>query len=98
MRCMHGGMADGAGTPFHYCLKRRPYSLSASSVLRDGDLKTGSTPEPVFGKAITSLIDFEPHRIDTSLSKPNTGLQHCPRGTEPNTNPARCRRVEAHQT
>jgi len=49
----------------------RPYPLNTSSELFEGDLKTGSNPDPVFGKAITSLILFVSHSIAISRSNPS---------------------------
>jgi hypothetical protein len=47
-----------------------PYPLSTSAELFDGDLKTGSNPDPVFGKAITSLILLVSHRMAINRSNP----------------------------
>ena len=44
--------------------------MSTSSELLEGDLKTGSNPDPVFGKAITSLILLVSHRIAINRSNP----------------------------
>lgn len=85
-------------------LKRKPYSLSASSVLRDGDLNTGSIPEPVLGNAMTSRIDFEPVRMDTRRSKPIGAGQPLPGGVglaperTGETDQERCRHVGVRQT
>jgi len=47
-----------------------PYPLRTSSELLEGDLKTGSNPDPVFGKAITSLILLVSHRMAINRSNP----------------------------
>jgi hypothetical protein len=48
----------------------KPYPLSTSSELLEGDLKTGSNPDPVFGKAMTSLILFVSHNMAINRSNP----------------------------
>jgi hypothetical protein len=47
-----------------------PYPFSTSSELLEGDLKTGSNPDPVFGKAMTSLILLVSHRMAINRSNP----------------------------
>jgi hypothetical protein len=56
------------------------YSFRASGSLVDGERKTGSTPVPVLGKAMTSRMDLASQRIATRRSKPERGHQrhaHC---------------------
>lgn len=51
------------------------YSFRASGSLVDGERKTGSTPVPVLGNAMTSRMDLASQRIATRRSKPRDGHQ-----------------------